>query len=62
VLPHLPANTRTRLLVSEIAATLQNVGEQNDRPPDIERSDIPVVKWSYGSVTNRFITMAQHPY
>lgn len=59
MLPHLPANTRTRLLVNDnIAATLQNISEQ-------EQIDLLIlsahgysgeVKWSYGSVTNRFIT------
>lgn len=64
MLPHLPANTRTRLLVSDnIAATLQNVSEQ-------EQIDLLIlsahgysgeVKWSYGSVTNRFITDGTTP-
>jgi nucleotide-binding universal stress UspA family protein len=64
MLPHLPANTRTRLLVSDnIAATLQSVSEQ-------EQIDLLIlsahgysgeVKWSYGSVTNRFITDGTTP-
>jgi nucleotide-binding universal stress UspA family protein len=64
MLSHLPANTRTRLLVSEnIAATLQHISEQ-------EQIDLLIlsahgysgeVKWSYGSVTNRFITDGTMP-
>ncbi len=55
----LPANTQTRLLVSDnIAATLQRFSEQ-------EQIDLLILsahgysgeaKWPYGSVTNRFIT------
>lgn len=64
VLPHLPANTRTRQLVSDnIAVTLQNISEQ-------EQIDLLILsahgysgeaKWSYGSVTNRFITDGTTP-
>lgn len=61
---HLPANTQTRLLVSDnVAATLQTVSEQ-------ERIDLMVlsahgysgeVRWPYGSITNRFITDGTTP-
>lgn len=56
---HLPANTQTRVLISEnIAATLQTVSEE-------EQFDLLVLsahgysgeaRWPYGSITNRFIT------
>ncbi len=56
---HLPANTQTRLLVSDnVAATLQRLSEQ-------EQIDLLILsahgysgeaKWPYGSITNRFIT------
>jgi nucleotide-binding universal stress UspA family protein len=55
----LPANTRTRLMVSDnVAATLQSVSDQ-------EGVDLLVLsahgysgeaRWPYGSITNRFIT------
>jgi len=61
---HLPANTQTRLLVSDnVAATLQRVSEQ-------EGTDLIVLsahgysgetRWPYGSVTNRFITDGTTP-
>jgi len=56
---HLPAKTQRRLLVSDnIAATLQNVSEQ-------EQIDLLILsahgysgeaRWPYGSITSRFIT------
>lgn len=61
---HLPANTQTRLLVSDnVAATLQTVSEQ-------EQTDLLVLsahgysgeaRWTYGSITNRFITSGTTP-
>jgi nucleotide-binding universal stress UspA family protein len=64
ILPHLPENTRARVLVSEnIAVTLQDISEQ-------EQIDLLIlsahgysgeVKWSYGSITNRFITDGTTP-
>ena len=56
---HLPANTQTRLLVSDnVAAAIQSLSEQ-------EQIDLLVLsahgysgeaRWPYGSITNRFIT------
>ena len=61
---HLPANTQTRLLVSDnVAAAIQNVSEQ-------EQIDLLVLSahgysgealWPYGSITNRFITNGTVP-
>ncbi len=61
---HLPANTQTRLLVSDnVAAALQSVSEQ-------EQIDLLVLsahgysgeaRWPYGSITNRFITNGTTP-
>lgn len=61
---HLPANTQTRLLISEnVAATLQTVSEE-------EQVDLLVLsahgysgeaRWPYGSITNRFITDGTAP-
>lgn len=61
---HLPANTQTRLLVSDnVAATLQTVSEQ-------EQIDLLVLsahgysgeaRWPYGSITNRFINNGTTP-
>jgi nucleotide-binding universal stress UspA family protein len=61
---YLPANTQTRLLVSDnVAATLQRFSEQ-------EQIDLLILsahgysgeaKWPYGSVTNRFITHGTTP-
>ncbi len=61
---HLPANTQTRVLMSEnIAATLQMVSQE-------EQFDLLVLSahgysgeahWPYGSVTNRFITDGTAP-
>ena len=61
---HLPANTQTRLLVSDnVAAALQSLSEQ-------EKIDLLVLsahgysgeaRWPYGSITNRFITNGTTP-
>ncbi len=61
---HLPANTQTRLLVSDnVAAALQSVSDQ-------EQIDLLVLsahgysgeaRWPYGSITNRFITNGTTP-
>jgi nucleotide-binding universal stress UspA family protein len=61
---HLPAQTQTRLLVSDnVAATLQTLSEQ-------EQIDLLILsahgysgeaRWPYGSVTNRFITDGTTP-
>lgn len=61
---HLPANTQTRLLVSDnVAAALQSVSEQ-------EQIDLLILnahgysgeaRWPYGSITNRFITNGTTP-
>jgi nucleotide-binding universal stress UspA family protein len=61
---HLPTNVQTHLLVSDnVAATIQSFSEQ-------ERIDLLVLgahgysgeaKWSYGGVTNRFITNGTIP-
>jgi nucleotide-binding universal stress UspA family protein len=61
---HLPANTQTRVLISDnVAATLQTVSEE-------EQVDLLVLsahgysgeaRWPYGSITNRFITDGTAP-
>lgn len=61
---HLPANTQTRVLISDnIAATVQTVSEE-------EQVDLLVLsahgysgeaRWPYGSITNRFITDGTTP-